>query len=351
MGKKDYYEVLGVPRSATQSDIKSAYRKLAIKYHPDKNKDKKRAAVQFKEINKAYEVLSNPEKKELYDRFGHDGPRASQNYHQQSSVRDFMRSFGMGFGGGREEKMGSNLRITLNVTLEEINKGIRRKVKIKRYMTCAPCRGNGSKNGSSMTTCPRCEGTGVRQVSQRSIFQMVFSTTCDACQGQGKMISAGCSTCQKQGRVLKEEAIDINLRPGIESNIEMAMEGKGNVPIQGGIPGHLLVYIKEVKHPYFERKGDDLHYQCQVSIIDAILGADIGVPTINGKVNVKMPAYTQSGATLVLKNKGLPNFHTQVRGNQYLHVQIWVPKKISTKEREAIKKMGALSCLQPKAIG
>ena len=350
MGKTDYYELLGLPRSATPSEIKKAYRKLVVKYHPDRNKGSKRAEDKFKEVAEAYEVLSNAEKKELYDRFGHEGLRAGgggQAHQQESSMRDFMRNFGMGFGDGHVgERRGRDLRIRLDVTLEEVSKGIRRKVKIKRYTTCHTCRGNGSKNGKAISTCSRCEGTGVRRVSQQSILQMVFSVACDSCQGQGKRITEACSHCHKEGRVLVEEFVDINLPAGIESGMEVALEGKGHAPLQGGMPGNLLVHMQEVKHPHFRREGSDIHYGCYVSISDAILGAEIEVPTINGTVKVNMPPHTQSGTMLMLKGKGLPGLRTQRRGNQYLHIKIWVPPTVGAKERAEIQKLGNLGCLK-----
>jgi molecular chaperone DnaJ len=299
MAKRDYYEVLGVSKTASPDDIKKAYRKIAIKFHPDKNPDDPSAEDKFKEAAEAYEVLSNPDKKQRYDQFGHQGVNGG-GYGGGMNMEDifsqfgdifggsgspFESFFGGGAGGGRRVRKGSNLRIKLKLDLQEIANGAEKKIKVKRHVTCDTCGGNGAKNGASLKTCTTCSGTGQqRKVVNTMLGQMVSTTTCGTCNGEGKIVTDRCDVCFGEGRVLQEEVIPIKIPAGVSEGMQLSMSGKGNVPPRGGVPGDLLIVVEEEEDPILKRDGQNIIYDLYVNFADAALGTTVEVPTIEGKV-------------------------------------------------------------------
>jgi molecular chaperone DnaJ len=349
MAKRDYYEVLGVSKNASADEIKKAYRQMAIKYHPDKNPNNPEAEEKFKEAAEAYEVLSDAQKRQRYDQFGHAG-MGSGGFGGGFSTEDIFSRFGDIFGddspfgsffgggsrGGQRVRKGSNLRIKLRLDLQEIANGTEKKVKVKRYVTCKACGGNGSANGTALKTCHTCNGTGqVRKVMNTMLGQMVTSSTCPTCQGEGKIISQVCGMCRGDGRTLEEEVIAINIPPGVAEGMQLSMRGKGNVPERGGIAGDLLIVIEEAEDSELKRDGNNLIYDLYISIADAALGAQVEVPTIDGKARIKIEPGTQSGKILRLKGKGLKDVNGYQRGDQLVYVNVWTPKQL-TKEEVAI---------------
>jgi len=363
MAKRDYYEILGLSKGATPEEIKKSYRKIAIKYHPDKNPDDKVAEDKFKEAAEAYEVLSNEEKRQRYDRFGHQGVDGSGFGAGGMDMSDIFSRFedifggGGGFGdffgggggrGGSRMKKGSNLRIKLKLTLQDIANGVEKKVKVKRYVTCDTCGGNGAKNGTELKTCDTCQGTGqVRKVVNTMLGQMVSTSTCPTCDGDGKIISSKCDTCQGEGRIYKEEIISIKIPAGVSEGMQLSMSGKGNAPKRGGVPGDLLIVIEEEEHKDLKRDGANVHYDMHISFIDAALGTTVEVPTINGKVKIPIEAGTQSGKILRLRGKGVKDLNGYGTGDQLLHINIWTPKKLSSEEKSMLEKLRKSNNFQP----
>lgn len=371
MAKKDYYEVLGVDRNASTEEIKKAYRKLALQYHPDRNPNNKEAEEKFKEATEAYEVLSDENKRRRYDQFGHEGMRAGADYHAYRDFQDifthFSDIFGTGFGGGifdevfggstgrsrtrqtRVGKPGSDLKITLKVTLEEIATGVEKKIKVKHYIKCEDCRGSGARAGSSKATCATCGGTGeIKQVS-RSIFgQFINITTCSTCGGEGKVVRDHCTRCGGEGRVHGESTIDISLPAGVTDGNHIVIEGRGNAGIRGGEPGDLYVIIEEEPHKYFIRNGYDVILDLLITFPEAALGTDVTIPTLNGKAKLKIEAGTQSGKILRMRGKGIPHYRGYSRGDQLVRVNVWVPTKLSSKDKELLKQLEASDNLKPK---
>lgn len=354
MGKRDYYEILGVSKNATPEEIKKAYRKIAIKYHPDKNPDDPSAEDKFKEAAEAYEVLSNAEKKQRYDRFGHQGMNGGGFGGGGMNMDDIFSQFGDIFGGGgspfesffgggsgrggSRRRKGSNLRIKLKLNLEEIANGVEKKIKVKRHVTCSTCDGNGSKNGSSMQTCTMCGGNGqVRKVVNTMLGQMVSSSTCPNCQGEGKIVTDACQVCKGDGRVMEEEVIPIKIPAGVSEGMQLSMSGKGNVPVRGGIPGDLLIVIEEEEHDVLKREGNNVVYDLYISFVDAALGTSVEVPTIDGVVKIKIEPATQSGKILRLRGKGIQDINGYGKGDQLIHVNIWTPKQLSKEEKEILE--------------
>lgn len=363
MAKRDYYEILGVGRSSDDSDIKKAYRKLAIKYHPDKNPDDSAAEEKFKEATEAYEVLSNPQKRQQYDRFGHDGVNAGGGFGGGGiNVEDI---FGDIFGGGSpfgdifgnrggssrgtRQRKGPDLRIKLKLTLEEVAEGVEKKVKVKRFVTCHTCGGNGAKNGSSFKTCHNCNGTGqVRKVMNTMLGQMMSTTTCTVCQGHGKIIESKCDTCHGEGRILTEELISMSIPAGVTEGMQLTMRGKGNVPPRGGVAGDLLILIEEIEHPHLRREGNNVIHDLYISFPDAALGREIEIPAITGKVKINIKAGTQSGQIMRLEGKGIQDIEGYGRGDQLIHVNIWTPQTISRQEKEILEKLRNAKNFDPK---
>lgn len=357
MGKRDYYEILGVSKSASPEEIKKAYRKIAIKFHPDKNPDDPSAEDKFKEAAEAYEVLSNAEKKQRYDRFGHQGMNGGGFSGGGMNMEDIFSQFGDIFGGGgspfesffggggsgggqSRRRKGSNLRIKLKLNLEEIAEGVEKKIKVKRHVTCGTCNGNGAKNGTSLQTCTMCGGNGqVRKVVNTMLGQMVSSSTCPNCRGEGKIVTDTCQSCKGDGRVMEEEVIPIKIPAGVSEGMQLSMSGKGNVPVRGGVPGDLLIVIEEEEHEVLKREGNNVVYDLYISFVDASLGTSVEVPTIGGVVKIKIDPATQSGKILRLRGKGIQDINGYNRGDQLIHVNIWTPKQLTKEERETLESL------------
>ncbi len=362
MNKRDYYDILGVSRNATLAEIKKAYRKLALKYHPDKNPDNKEAEEKFKEAAEAYEVLSNEEKRSRYDRFGHEGVRgaASNGFSGGGmSMDDIFEHFGdifgghFGFGSGgfgssgfgssggrRRMNKGSNLRVRVKLTLAEMAHGVEKKIKIKKYVPCKACGGSGAEKGSQASTCPTCHGTGhVTRVTNTFLGQMQTSSTCPQCGGEGTIITNKCRVCHGDGIVKAEEVVTIKIPAGVNDGMQLSMGGKGNAAARGGIPGDLIVLIEEEPDPYLKRDGNNLLYDLYVSFPDAALGTTVEVPTVDGKVRIKLPAGTQGGKVMRLKGKGLPDVNGYGKGDILINVNIWTPKNLSHDEKAILEKL------------
>jgi molecular chaperone DnaJ len=365
MSKRDYYDILGVSKGSTADEIKKAYRKLAIKFHPDKNPDDKSAEDKFKEAAEAYEILSNPEKKQRYDQYGHAGVGASAGggggyggggMNMEDIFSQFGDIFGGGAGGGspfdsffggqqqsrggRRVTKGSNLRIKVKLTLEEIANGAEKKIKVNKQVTCKTCDGSGAKDRNSVSTCNTCGGSGaVRRVTNTILGQMQTSSTCPTCNGSGSQITSKCNSCHGEGTVRGEETISINIPAGVSDGMQLSMSGKGNAAPNGGVPGDLIILIEEIAHDTLKREGNNIVYDLHVSIVDAALGYSAEVPTIDGKAKIKIEPGTQSGKLLRLKGKGIPEINSYQRGDQIIHVNIWTPKVVSSEERELLERL------------
>jgi len=357
MAKRDYYDVLGVSRNADQAEIKSAYRKLAIKYHPDKNPNNKEAEEKFKEAAEAYEVLSNPEKRSRYDQFGHAG--ASSGFGGAGggmNMEDIFSQFGDIFGGGgspfdsffggggsrsgRRVSKGSNLRIKVKLTLQEIAHGAEKKIKVNKQVVCNNCDGSGAKDKSSFHTCRTCGGTGaVRRVTNTILGQMQTTSTCPTCNGEGVEISAKCTVCHGDGLVRGEETISINIPAGVSEGMQLSMSGKGNAAPRGGVPGDLIILIEEIPHETLKRDGTNVIFDLYINFVDATLGTSVEVPTIEGKAKIKIEPGTQAGKILRLKGKGVPEVNSYHKGDQLVYVNVWTPKAVSPSERELLENL------------
>ncbi|MFD2248258.1 molecular chaperone DnaJ [Pontibacter ruber] len=363
MAKRDYYEVLGVAKGASQEEIKKAYRKLAIKYHPDKNPDDHTAEDKFKEAAEAYEVLSDDQKRARYDQFGHQGMNGGfggGGMNMEDIFSQFGDIFGGGSpfesffgggrpgGGGRRTRKGSNLRIKLKLNLEEVANGVEKKIKVKRHVACSTCGGNGAKNGTDMQTCNSCQGSGqVRKVVNTMLGQMVSTQTCPTCNGEGRIVTKNCDVCHGSGRELQEEVITINVPAGVMDGMQLSMGGKGNVPERGGIPGDLLIQIEEEPHPTLKRDGNNVIFDQYISFVDAALGADIEVPTIGGKVKINIKPGTQSGEIFRLRGKGIKDINGYGKGDQLIHINVWTPKSLSSEERATLERLRDSSNFAP----
>jgi molecular chaperone DnaJ len=354
MGKRDYYEVLGVSKEAAKEEIKKAYRKQALKYHPDKNPGDKKSEENFKEAAEAYEVLSNDEKKARYDRYGHAGMGSNGGGFsgQGMTMDDIFSSFGDifgdafggfgGFGGGRRGRRvnkGSNLRVKVKLTLQEIAAGTEKKIKVNKYDTCDSCGGTGAASASSLSTCTTCHGSGhVTRLTNTMLGQMQTTSVCPSCGGEGKTITKKCTTCYGEGVVQKEEIIKINIPAGVGKGMQMTVGGKGNAPRRGGVNGDLLVVIDEEEHQELIREGNDLIYNLFISIPDAVLGTHVEVPTVDNNVKIKIEPGTQPGKILRLRGKGLPEVNGYGRGDLLVNVNVWIPKKINKDESKIFEK-------------
>ncbi|MEL6389426.1 MAG: molecular chaperone DnaJ [Bacteroidota bacterium] len=365
--KRDYYEVLGVPKNAEQDAIKKAYRKVALKYHPDRNPDNKEAEEKFKEAAEAYEILSDGDKRARYDRFGHAGVSGNAGGFQGGSMNmeDIFEHFGDIFGDGGSPfesffggsrsgsrtsrgQRGSNLRIKVALTMEEISKGITKKIKVKKQMVCDLCGGTGAKDSNSVTTCATCNGSGyVRQVRSTFLGQMQTTVVCPTCNGSGKTISAPCPKCKGDGRIYGEETIEIEIPAGVGEGMQLSMRGKGNAGKNGGPAGDLIIVIEEIPHESFIRDGNNIIYDLFLNFADAALGTSVQVPTLDGKVKVKIPPGTPAGKIFRLKSKGFPEVQGYSKGDQLINVNLWTPKKLSDKERSLLEQMREMPGFDP----
>lgn len=355
MEKRDYYEVLGVSKNATKDEIKKAYRKQALKYHPDKNPGDKKAEENFKEAAEAYEILSNDEKKSRYDRFGHAGMSGNSGGFGGSgmTVEDIFASFGDifgdafgGFGGfssGRKSRRvnkGTNLRVKVKLNLNDISAGTEKKIKVNKYDACSTCGGTGAADSGSLSNCQTCHGSGhVTRITNTMLGQMQTTSVCPACGGDGKTITRKCSSCYGEGIVQKEEVIKINIPAGVAKGMQMTLSGKGNAARRGGINGDLLVVIEEDEHPELIREGNDLIYNLFISVPDAILGINVEIPTVDNNVKIKIEPGTQPGRILRLRGKGLPEVNGYGRGDLLVNVNIWIPKNVTREESKVIEKL------------
>jgi molecular chaperone DnaJ len=361
MAKRDYYDILGVSKNADADEIKKAYRKLAIKYHPDKNPDDHTAEDKFKEAAEAYETLSNTEKRKRYNQFGHAG--AQQGYGGQGggmNMDDIFSQFGDVFNGGggspfdsffggaqsssrnsgRRVNRGTNLRIKVKLTLEEVANGIEKKIKVTKQITCNTCDGSGAKDKSSFQTCKTCGGQGaVRRVTNTILGQMQTTGTCPSCNGEGATITAKCNSCHGEGIMRGEETISINIPAGVSEGMQLSMSGKGNAAARGGVAGDLIILIEETPHDTLKREGINVIYDLHISFIDATLGTSIEVPTIDGKARIKLEPGTQGGKILRLKGKGIPEVNSYHKGDQLIQVNIWTPKTLNNQERELLEQL------------
>ena len=354
MGKRYYYEVLGVSKEATKEEIKKAYRKQALKFHPDKNPGDKKSEENFKEAAEAYEVLSNDEKKARYDRYGHAGMGSNGGGFsgQGMTVDDIFSSFGDifgdafggfgGFSGGRRARRvnkGSNLRVKVKLTLQEIAAGAEKKIKVNKYDICDTCGGTGAASASGISTCSTCHGTGhVTRLTNTMLGQMQTTSVCPSCGGEGKTITKKCTACYGEGVIQKEEIIKINIPAGVGKGMQMTVSGKGNAPRRGGVNGDLLVVIDEEEHPDLIREGNDLIYNLFISIPDAVLGTHVEVPTVDNNVKIKIEPGTQPGKILRLRGKGLPEVNGYGRGDLLVNVNVWIPKNVSKDELKIFEK-------------
>lgn len=356
--KRDYYEILGVAKSCSQDELKKAYRKVAMQYHPDRNPDNKEAEEKFKEAAEAFEMLSNPDKRAQYDRFGHaaqnrggfggGGMNMDDIFSNFGDIFGSDDVFGSFFGGGRSGGgrsrgrgvRGSNLRVKIKLTYEEIAKGANKKIKVKKHVTCTTCNGNGAKDKNSFQSCGTCGGSGqVRRVSQTFLGQMQTVTTCPTCNGEGQIITSKCNSCKGEGRVYGEETVSIDIPAGVGEGMQLSLSGKGNAGERGGAPGDLLILIEEEQHPELQRDGLHVAYDLHISFTDAVFGTSLEVPTIDGKAKIKVPPGTQSGKIFRLKGKGFPAVNSYERGDQLIHVNIWTPQHVSSDEKAMLEKL------------
>ncbi len=354
-GKRDFYDILGVSRSADAEELKKSYRKLAIKFHPDKNPNDKQAEDKFKEAAEAYEVLSNPEKRKRYDQFGHQGMGAGGGGFS-GNMEDIFSQFGDVFGGGspfesffggsssrgsgRRVAKGTNLRIKVKLTLEEIAAGIEKTVKINKQISCKTCGGSGAKDRNSFSTCSTCNGSGsVRRVTNTILGQMQTTSTCPTCNGEGTTISSKCPTCSGEGVSRGEETISIQIPAGVADGMQLSMSGKGNAAPRGGIPGDLIILIEEIENEYLKRDGNNIVYELHLNFIHATLGTSIEVPTLDGKARIKIEPGTQSGKILRLKGKGIQELNSYTKGDQLIHISIWTPKVLNKEEKGLLEQL------------
>ena len=347
--KRDYYEVLGLKKGASDDEIKKAFRKMAMKYHPDKNPGDKNAEEHFKEVNEAYGVLGDPDKKSKYDRFGHAGvdPNAGFGGGGMGGFEDIFDMFGGMFGGGgRQQKRngpskGRDLQQNVTISFEDAAFGCKKDIKINKYVSCPRCKGSGAEPGTSKTTCPKCNGTGEVHTQQKTPFGVFQSVnTCDRCGGTGQIIEKPCSECGGTGKVRKSITISVNIPAGVDNDSIVTLRGQGEPGDNGGTAGDLYVVISVTPHKLFRRRGQDLQLEIPISFNQAALGDEITVPTLEGKVSYKIPPGTQPGTVFRLKGKGVAGIRSAKKGDLYVKVNLEVPKKLNSKQKKSIEEMG-----------
>jgi molecular chaperone DnaJ len=358
---RDYYDILGVSRNTSAEELKKAYRKIAMKYHPDRNPGNKEAEEKFKEAAEAYAVLSDPDKRRTYDQYGEAGLKGSSGFGgaQSMNMDDIFSMFGDIFGGhfggfggfedlfgggGRRtrenNRRGNDLKLRMPLTLEEISTGVSKKVKIKRMEVCPICNGSGAKPGSSTTTCPVCRGSGeVREVARSFFGQVVNVRPCSNCNGEGVVVEQRCPQCGGEGRYQDTKELTVKVPPGVTTGNYLTMHSEGNAGIRKGGRGDLIVIFEEKPHEFFVRNEDDIYIDLHIMPSEAVLGAEIEVPTLNGRVNLSIPAGTQPAKMLRLKNKGLPHLHHSGRGDMIVRVQVEIPEKASAKEIDLYREL------------
>ena len=366
--KRDFYEILGVSKGASSDEIKKAYRKVAMQFHPDRNPGDKASEDKFKEAAEAYEILSDADKRSQYDRFGHNafsGGRSSSGHGMNmddifSQFGDVFGDdmFGSFFGGGRSSRSGggrqrgvrgSNLRIRIKLNFEEIAKGASKTVKVKKYINCTTCSGTGAKDKNSTQTCGTCGGNGqVKRVQNTFLGQMQTVTTCPTCNGEGSTITNKCGNCKGEGRVYGEETVTIDIPAGVQEGMQLSMSGKGNVGERNGPPGDLIILIEEEQHQQLHRDGLNVAFDLYISFPDAVFGINTEVPTIDGRAKIKIPPGTQSGKIFRLKGKGFPGINTHEKGDQLIHVNVWTPQNVTNEEKEILERMQHSQSFQPK---
>jgi len=369
--KRDFYEILGVSKTASQEEIKKAYRKVAMQYHPDRNPGDKVSEEKFKEAAEAYEILNDADKKAQYDRFGHNafnGRGGSGGYSGAGMNMDDIFSqfgdifgdegFGSFFGGGGRRSSGgsrgrgsrgSNLRVKLKMNFEEIAKGATKTIKVKKHVKCTTCQGSGAKDKNSVQTCNGCGGSGqVRKVQNTFLGQMQTVTTCPTCNGEGSTITNKCTSCKGEGRVYGEETVTIDIPAGVAEGMQLSISGKGNAGERGGSAGDLIVLIEEEAHPQLHRDGLNVAFDLHISFPDAVFGTQVEVPTIDGRAKIKIPAGTQSGKIFRLKGKGFPQVNSYEKGDQLIQVNIWTPQNVSSEEKNMLEKMQQSEHFEPK---
>lgn len=366
---RDYYEILGVERSASQEDVKRAYRKMALKYHPDRNPNDDGAEHRFKEAAEAYEVLSDPQKRQRYDRFGHAGVRGNGGAGQPGfqDINDIFSAFSDIFGGSgtifeevftgqrargrrrRGGRGGSDLRIKLPLTLEDIAGGTEKKIKVRKFVTCETCEGTGAENGEAgYDTCSTCQGSGeIRQVSRSVFGQFVNIQPCPACQGEGRTIRHRCPDCGGEGRMKGEETITVNVPAGVLEGNYLTLRGAGNAGLRGGPAGDLRVEIEEVPHEHFSREGLDIFHDLYISFPEAALGTEVDVPTLKGRARLQIDAGVQSGKILRMRERGLPELNGVRRGDEMIRVHVWTPLHLTKEERELLEGLRGAASFQP----
>ena len=370
MAKRDYYEILGVGKSATADEIKKSYRKVAMQFHPDRNPGDKAAEEKFKEAAEAYEILSDQEKRSQYDRYGHAGVSSNgRGGHPGGMNMDDIFSqfgdifgediFGSFFGGGgrggagagqrrARGTRGSNLRIKLKLNYEEIAKGVTKSIKVKKYVSCNVCSGSGAKDKGSVQNCGTCGGSGqVRKVTNTFLGQMQTVTTCPTCNGEGTTITAKCGHCKGEGRVYGEETVTIDIPAGVQEGMQLNISGRGNAGERGGMSGDLIILIEEEQHKELQRDGLNVAYDLHISFTDAVFGSQVEVPTIDGRAKIKIPAGTQSGKIFRLKGKGFPAVNSYEKGDQLVHVNVWTPQHVSSEEKNILEKLSTSQNFKP----
>lgn len=371
MSQRDYYEVLGVDRNASDQELKKAYRKMAMKYHPDRNKDNADAEKLFKEASEAYDVLKDPNKRARYDQFGHAGLHSGgyqEPNFQDINIEDIFNRFGDIFGdsffggdifggaGGRGRSRrrrssgvpGEDMKIRLKLDLKDIAHGVQKKLKVKKYKSCSSCSGTGAASDADFETCSTCNGYGeVRQVRNTMLGQMINVSACPTCQGEGRVIKNKCGSCKGEGRIMGEETVQITVPSGVSNGNYLTLRGQGNVGKRGGEAGDLIILIEEQTHPEFKREGDDIYYDLNIGVAEAILGSEVKVPTLEDSVKIRLDAGTQPGKLLRLKEKGIKGLNKTVYGDQYIRVNVYIPTQLTDKEKKLVQELASSDNFDP----